>query len=306
MDLKQLKYFTRIVELESITAAAQSMFVAQPSLSQHVANLEAELGTKLLDRGPHGARPTRAGELLYNYANTILRQVQDATVAIKLDSSSPVGRVSLGLPTSTSRMLSVELIETLIARSPQISVEIVEGGTSQLADMIARQRLDMAVTVDSPGSTKYDIQALMVEQQLLVAPAAETLDGPVSLEEVSRRPLILPAFPNSVRVKMESACNARDLQYRVVAETSAAQVMAGAAQRGLALTVLPWSAVGDDSPGLQYVEIDDPHFYRTLFLCTSRLGTTNKACDVVSQALIELMLGKVRDRQWRHARLLSA
>jgi LysR family nitrogen assimilation transcriptional regulator len=305
MDLKQLKYFARIVELESITAAAQSMFVAQPSLSQHVANLEAELGARLLERGPHGARPTRAGELLYNYAIAILRQVQDATIAIKQE-ATPVGRVSLGLPTSMSRMLSVELIDTLIERCPQVSVEIVEGGTSQLADMIARQRLDMAVAADVQPGAKYDVRPLLVEQLLLVARADEPLQGPVSLEDVCRHPLILPSFPNSVRVKMETACNARDLQYRVVAESSAAQVMAATARRGLALTILPWCALGDEDARMQHVEIDDPHFYRTLFLCTSKLGTSNSVCDEVSGVLIDLMLTKVRDDSWRYVRPLTA
>lgn len=304
MDLKQLKYFSRIVELESITAAAQALFVAQPSLSQHVANLEAELGTRLLNRGPHGAQPTAAGELLYNYANTILRQVNDAVVAIKQEGSTPVGRVSVGLPTSTSRILSVDLIDTISRAHPNVALEIVEGGTSQLADMVGRQRLDLALAVDVQPNSKFDVRPLLSEQLLVVVPAAASLQPPVDLETLCEHPLILSPFPNSVRVKMESACSARDLQYQVVAETSAASVMSGTVKRGLAWTILPWSALqGED--GVQSFEIDDPHFRRTLFLCTSKLGATNGACELVSETLVQLIREKVDAGLWKFARPLS-
>ena len=142
MDFKQLKYFTRIVELESITAAAQSLFVAQPSISQHLANLEAELGVKLLNRGVRGARPTPAGELLYQYAKTILRQMEEASIVVKQESTDPTGHVSLGLPTSTSKMVAVDLLTELASKYKQISVEIIEGATADLAEMVAKQTLD--------------------------------------------------------------------------------------------------------------------------------------------------------------------
>ena len=75
MDLRQLRYFVKIVELESISLAAEALHVAQPSLSQHVVNLESELGTKLLNRSNHGTKPTHEGEMLFRYAKSILRQV---------------------------------------------------------------------------------------------------------------------------------------------------------------------------------------------------------------------------------------
>ena len=160
MDLKQLKYFARIVELESITAAAQSLFVAQPSLSQHVANLEAELGVKLLNRGAHGARATTPGELLYQYAKTILRQVEEATVAVKQQAHDPAGHVTLGLPTSTSRIVAVELLRGLTERHRQVSLEIVEGSSAELADQISRQRLDLTVAVDVQDNARFDIDGV--------------------------------------------------------------------------------------------------------------------------------------------------
>ncbi|MBQ1766158.1 MAG: LysR family transcriptional regulator, partial [Aquincola sp.] len=95
MDLRQLKYFVRIVELGGLSAAAQSLHVAQPSLSQHVANLEAELGLPLLERGARGARPTPAGRRLYEQAKALLRQAGDIPALVRQEGGEVAGHVRL-------------------------------------------------------------------------------------------------------------------------------------------------------------------------------------------------------------------
>ena len=59
MDIRQLRYFVKVVELNNITAAAEALFIAQSSLSQHMANLESELGVTLLERSVHGTKKLR-------------------------------------------------------------------------------------------------------------------------------------------------------------------------------------------------------------------------------------------------------
>jgi LysR family nitrogen assimilation transcriptional regulator len=302
MDVKQLKYFARIVELESITAAAQALYVAQPSLSQHVANLEAELGTKLLDRGVRGTRPTAAGELLYQYAKTILRQLDEAMVAVKQESHDPVGHVTLGLPTSTSRMVAVPLLGELTSRHKQISLEIIEGSSADLAEQVSRQKLDLTVAVDVQESTKFEAYPLLTEELLLVGPASvPPLPSPTSMQRLCELPMVLPSFPNSVRVKMERASTERGLRYAVIAETSAAAVSVGAARAGLAWTILPWAALKDeDRASLQCLEIEGRPLTRTLSLCVSKAAASNTACAVVRQILVGLIQQKVVDGEWPH------
>lgn len=132
--MKQLKYFARIVELESITAAAQALYVAQPSLSQHVANLSpswasscsTEARTVRADQSRRTALQPRQGDLC---------QLEDAAIAVKQESNDPAGHVSLGLPTSTSRLVAVDLMSEITRQHKQISLEIVE---SALADLPTR------------------------------------------------------------------------------------------------------------------------------------------------------------------------
>jgi LysR family nitrogen assimilation transcriptional regulator len=76
MQYRQLYYFMKIVEAGSFSQAARTIHVAQPALSQHIAELEASLGVSLLQRSARGVRPTVAGEKLYEEASSILRKLE--------------------------------------------------------------------------------------------------------------------------------------------------------------------------------------------------------------------------------------
>src|SRR6266566_183405 len=100
MLLRQLRYFTKIVELGSFSRAAREIFIAQPALSNQIAALEAELKTKLLLRGPSGVRPTTAGLTLYRTASSVLRQLDGMRRDVTEHIENPRGPVSIGIPMS--------------------------------------------------------------------------------------------------------------------------------------------------------------------------------------------------------------
>ncbi|MBX9332182.1 LysR family transcriptional regulator, partial [Serratia marcescens] len=73
MNFRRLKYFVKIVDIGSLTQAAEVLHIAQPALSQQLATLEGELKQQLLIRTKRGVQPTEAGNILYAHAQTILR-----------------------------------------------------------------------------------------------------------------------------------------------------------------------------------------------------------------------------------------
>lgn len=95
MDLRQLRYFVTIVEMGSFSRAAHRLRVAQPALSQHVRNMELDLGVELLFRSPQGVRPTEAGETLVRHARLILGQMEVAREAVRRGQAEPEGEVRL-------------------------------------------------------------------------------------------------------------------------------------------------------------------------------------------------------------------
>src|ERR1700759_4808119 len=89
MQFRQLRYFVRIVEAGSFSRAASVVHVAQPALSQQVAELEERLGVALLSRSARGVRPTAAGEILYKEAAGILHQLDQLPGVFRSSTGEP-------------------------------------------------------------------------------------------------------------------------------------------------------------------------------------------------------------------------
>ena len=114
MDLKQLRYFARIADVGNMTRAAEALHIAQPALTQQVANLEAELGVQSVRPRPawRPARRPRARSL-YGYATSLLKQAEDAREAVRDETQHPSGRVVVGIPGSTGKLVAVPLLRRL-------------------------------------------------------------------------------------------------------------------------------------------------------------------------------------------------
>ena len=121
MHYRHLYYFVRIVEAGSFSQAARTIHVAQPALSQQIAELEASLGVPLLQRSARGVKPTAAGQKFYDEASSILRKYENLPGLVRSNSGKVDGRVSLGMPASLSTTLVGSFIEACKADYPSVT-----------------------------------------------------------------------------------------------------------------------------------------------------------------------------------------
>jgi len=157
MDLRQLKYFVKIVEQRSMSRASVELNVAQSALSLQISGLETRLHQKLLIRRSTGVTPTEAGKTLYKHAVAILRQVERATQDVERSASEVSGPASLGLPVVVQDLLAIDLLVAARTRLPQVRLHLAEGMSYLLKEMVLQGRLDMTVTYQfepSPGLPK--------------------------------------------------------------------------------------------------------------------------------------------------------
>jgi LysR family nitrogen assimilation transcriptional regulator len=309
MDLRQLRYFVCIVDLGSITSASQAMHVAQPSLSQHVANLEEELDTALLLRDRRGVRPTEAGQVLYRQAKGLLRQLEETKAAVRRQVDTPAGQVTVGLPTSTSRILSVPLIRAVRDHYPGIRLKLVESATAELAEAVISQKMDLALCVEVREQADMHVTPVLDEDIVLVANAAHAGRGPISLRELSELPLIVPSFPNSVRVLYEQALAREGLPLHLVTETSTTTISLAAVAAGLGNTLQPWCAIGgwnEHAPDTFVVRpLQHTPLIRRMSLCVSHGAQLSHTCQAVRKTLLDLMLERVKSGTWQGVRLVD-
>ncbi|VEB85372.1 nitrogen assimilation transcriptional regulator [Citrobacter koseri] len=157
MNFRRLKYFVKIVDIGSLTQAAEVLHIAQPALSQQVATLEGELDQQLLIRTKRGVTPTEAGKILYTHARTILRQCEQAQLAVNNVGQTLRGQVSIGLaPGTAASSVTMPLLQAVRAELPEVLVYLHENSGVVLNDKLLSGQLDMAVLYErSPGGRYY-------------------------------------------------------------------------------------------------------------------------------------------------------
>lgn len=145
MDHHQLRTFCRIVELRSFSRAARELGLSQPAVSAHIRGLEEELGIKLLDRLGRDVRPSRAGELLYEYARGILRLSAEARASLRIFAQGKRGKLSLGGSRTPGEYVLPERIGTFLKAYPDVSISLQILNSHQVAERVLEGTIDLGI-----------------------------------------------------------------------------------------------------------------------------------------------------------------
>lgn len=246
MELRQLRYFARVVELGSMGRAAQDLGVVTSALSQQLSRLEGELGTRLLQRSAAGARATDAGLAFYRQAQLALRHADDAVQAARQARLS--GHVSVGLAPSTSAVLALPFMAAMRERYPEVRLRLVESLSGNLAAMLDARRIDVAVLFEAAPARRWRVLPLAVERLFLIGlrdlPAMRALLGRprVRMARLAEVPLVLPSFSHGLRAIVDAAFARLQIQPRIVLEVDGLAVLMDAVRAGIGATVQPGAA----------------------------------------------------------------
>ncbi len=309
MDIKQLRYFLATVDHGNMTRAADSLHIAQPALSQQIAGLERDLGSKLLERSVRGVRPTVAGEVLYRHAKGLLRHIEDLKGAVSFEQQHPSGRVALGVSGGVARLLLAPLLTALRA-FPGILPEVIVRQSSELAGLVAQGSLDMAIAVDALPLRGIVIQPLFREELFVALPRSVKLrrNSGISLEELAKMPLVLPGVPNATRTRLDLSFLNANLSYQLVAEISSPDLLVLLVEAGEVCSVLPWSAMYREveEGRLQAMPLLPQPIAREISMCASEDVQPSEACAVVRQLVLEILDALHRNGDWKGSEKIAA
>ena len=304
MDLRQLRYFVKVVECSNVTRASEALHIAQPAISQQMRNLERDLGMQLLERSVQGVAPTAAGQTLYRHAIELLRQADSTRELLRQDAELPQGRVSVAMPSSTARMMAIPLARTIRDRYPGIALELLEAPSAELGSLIGSGRVDLAVVVDAVETRGVAAQRLLTEALYLIAwPEFQMPREPVSIAELARMPLILPSAPNTIRSRVEWALREAGLPCEILFEASSTALLFAAVMAKLGVTILPWTAahVELDEHKLKLAKVDHRLFSRDLSLCWHDTALLSNAVQKVKATILELFDSMGKRPEWAAA-----
>lgn len=288
MDVRQLRYFTEIVEAKSFTRAADRVRIAQPALGLQIRKLEDELGVELLHRHSRGVEPTEAGLVLLRHANAILKQVEQAGQEVRDLSGPPRGEIVLGITPTASALLVTPLIRACRDAYPDISLHLFEGLSEEIMRRLDDNSLDMGFTYNPGAVSGISTEPLMGEDLYLVGAAGSDDPGEtVSFATVCKRSMILPSHGFGLRDWVEDTAREKDLTIEVSFEIDSVATTRDLVEDGLGYTILPYAAVQQavQANRLFASQIVRPRVPRTLHFAYAASHLENNASRAVRQVI---------------------
>jgi LysR family hydrogen peroxide-inducible transcriptional activator len=165
MELRHLQALTAISDHGTFSAAADHLGTVQSNISAHVARLEKELGTPLVDRAD--GRLTAEGTVVVARARRILSELDALMSDVAACKDEVTGTVRVGMIGTTARWLVPRLMDAVAQRHPQLRLVIVEGTTTGLEPQLANGQLDLAI-LNLPVSGKDLLTRLLFEEDLML------------------------------------------------------------------------------------------------------------------------------------------
>nr|CAA06929.1 nac [Azorhizobium caulinodans] [Azorhizobium caulinodans ORS 571] len=305
MDLRQLRYFLGIVEAGSFSKAAQRLHVAQPALSQHVRNMELDLGVELLFRTPQGVTVTEAGETLLRHARAVLAQVAVAREEVIARQAEPEGEVRFGLPGTISERICVPLILEARRRFPKVKLRIAEAMSGFVLDWLREGKIDLGALYRTVSDRRLGARLVLREDLCLLGPVAPLAPEPrlskghVSLAAVGacRSSCRAPATACAIFWMRARRAGA---ELSTVTDLDTYGQIKLLVEAGVGYSILPVAAVRRevDEGRLRTWPIGTPALTRDLHLVHPADRPLGNAVRAVEQLALTILQQQVRDGTW--------
>jgi DNA-binding transcriptional LysR family regulator len=222
VNLRQLEYFVAIAESGSLTQAAERLLVSQPSLSQQIRALEAELGGSLFERLPRGVRLTAAGHELLGEARATLAHAQRARRVVRRALELDVGQLEVAVTSSAALGILPAVLRDWQGRHPEIEVSLLEFPHRRALEEAARDGAGDIAVGSTPEDWSGQVRRLGWEEMVLVLPDGDPLleQAAVAITELADRRWVHFVRATGLAAVVDFCCAAAGFAPRVAVRTS--------------------------------------------------------------------------------------
>jgi DNA-binding transcriptional LysR family regulator len=191
MTLQQLEYFLAAMEEGSFSAAAQRLLLAQPSLSEQIRRLEAELGVALFARVGRGIKPTEAAQALRPHAEAALSAVEHAREAVVAQRELQGGIATFGTFGTARWYPGTQIVTAFRKRHPKVRVRLIGQNSSEVATAVRDGDLEAGLIALPIDDTGLEVRPIMQDEILYASVEPARVRKPVTIHDLAAAPLIL-------------------------------------------------------------------------------------------------------------------
>ena len=277
MELKHLVSYAAVVRLGSFSRAAEELYIAQPTISLHVRQLEEELQTKLLIRTTKSLEVTEKGREVYEYAASIL-QLRDRITERCTDSERRI--IRLGASTIPSAYILPEVLPAYVKCHPATYFTIDQGDSRSVTEKLAEGVTDIALVGMKPLSADIAAEPFYEDSVVIITPVREPFltmkeTNAATLQKLFEEPVILrEEGSGSLKAANTFLANAgyTENNLRVAARTNDPEAIKNLVVRGLGISMISSKAAEDYSRENRLLVFSFPEISgrRTLYIATRK------------------------------------
>lgn len=288
LDVGLFRAFVAAARNRSLTTAAKTVGVSQPTLTRRLQALESALDATLVLRTPTGIHLTEAGLALVPHAMKLLATVDDARASVTKSATDLRGAVAVGSGGSVGAHVLPDLLAAFLRAHPGVSVRVREGMPELLENDLARGELDLAVITLPLQRKDLVIQRIYREDYVLAVPADHPLADaahPVKLAALADEPLLVVPISVMTRVALE-AMEARGKKPRIVATADNFITLRRMVARGAGISFCPRLMTLGSVAGVRYVEIEHGGTERHVAVAHHGAANLSRAAAALRDAIV--------------------
>lgn len=286
MELRQLRYFLALAEHRHFGRAAEALHITQPSLSQQIKALEADLDTILFDRSQRHVELTPDGAVLLPYAQRIVGLAEDVRAELADQKDLNRGHIRLGATPTLGGYLLPKLLWQFHQRFPGLDLTITEDGSDRLAQQLDEGQLDLALLVEGPKVENMAFEFLLQERIFVGLPQEHPLSKrkSVALIELKDDRFILCREGYHLRSLTIEACQSLGFSPRVTVSGTDVDTALRFVQAGIGVTLIP-EFVAESAQGVATPLLENPSLHRNVGVAWNPRRYLSKAASALHQFL---------------------
>jgi LysR family transcriptional activator of glutamate synthase operon len=268
MELRQIKYFIKVAEMEHVSDAAAALHVAQSAVSRQIANLEEELGVKLFFREGRNIRLTPVGRVFLDRAQLAILEIEKAKQEVYEFLNPETGTIRLGFPNSLAAKTLPTVIAAFRKEHPQIGFQLRQGTVNELTTAVIQGHIDLAFVSPVPVKQEHvKGHIFFTEKILALLPSHHGHSGElhIRLSQLRHDSFVMFKQGYILRDLVMKACQQVGFNPRIAFEGEDVDTIKGLVSAGLGVSLLPEISLHErQDRETVAIEVIEPNVKRTV------------------------------------------
>lgn len=285
MDLWQLNIFCKVFELKGFSKAGKAVHLSQPTISSHIKDLENHFECKLFDRLGKEATPTKAGELLYQYARQLIALRDETETAMAEFQGKIKGRLVIGGSTIPGGYILPQLIGAFTAKHPKVTVSLIIGDTEQIIEDTLTGTLELSMVGAKSSNNRIWQESLIDDEMQLIVPAGHKWASKkqVNLNMLLNEPFIVRERGSGTLKSINLSLTARGYsssKLKIIAEMGSTAAIIQGIKSQVGISILSTIAVAEELQAgtLKALPVQGLDLKRSFYLTRHRQRSASPLC----------------------------